>query len=166
MLNLGIWRSWSWSLTSGETQSTHEKLHSIPINQWLLNTVVETKNELLFILGLQTTQSWFISSQQSYEVDFITFINTETEAQKVKWLDHDFSTSRARIQCLYLFSCTRAILFVVHESSYSAHIFWTWGAITIVLFPFGFFPVVAWGGSGLRHVEITGSKRKYRLGLP
>lgn len=56
-------------------------------------------------------------------------------------------------------ACTfLAILFVVHESSYSAHIFWTQSAITIVLFTFGFLPVLAWRGSGLRHVEITGTR--------
>ena len=95
------------------------------------------------------------SSQQSCEVEIITFTDKETEAQKVRGLGHEFSTGSARIHCLDLFSGTPAISFVLHESSDPTHTCWTRAAITTVLFPFGFTPVVAWEGSGLRHVEIT-----------
>lgn len=55
-IRFGNLRSWSRLLTFRETRSAHEKLHSITMNQWLLNTMAETKNKLLFILGLQTIQ--------------------------------------------------------------------------------------------------------------
>lgn len=52
----GNLRSWSRSLTFRETPTAHEKLCSITMNQWLLNTMAKTKNKLLFILGLQIIQ--------------------------------------------------------------------------------------------------------------